>query len=439
MSYAIGGRSGNRGQCAQPCRRVYRLVDRSGNTVVDDRHLLSLRDLNLTEDLPALLDAGVSSFKIEGRLKDKTYVMNVVGHYRQKLDALQEDRGLRAASSGKVIFDFQPNPLKTFNRGFTSYFMHGRKSPVGSPDTPKSLGEPVGRVLKVGRNFFTLDGKIEIHRGDGLCFFDKKNALAGTTVNDVQNTSIFPAKMEGLVVGMPVFRNHDHAFLTALEKSKTERKIGVRFRLAETMAGLALFVQDDDGNEAMQAMQVEKVAAEKPEQALAAIEKQINRLGGTPYECKFVRVDLQIPYFIPLGTLNALRRSALEQLDQQRAENLPRFQRRLQRSDTPYPETELTYFGNVLNRKAEAFYRRHGVTSIEPAAESGLDMHRRKVMTTKHCIKHQMGWCLRYSGKEPVLPRPQDPLSLIDEQGQVYPLLFQCARCEMEIYFGEVE
>jgi putative protease len=434
MSYAAGGRSGNRGQCAQPCRKPYKLVDRTGAVLQENRYLLSLRDLNLTPDLPALLDAGVCSFKIEGRLKDKTYVMNVVGHYRQQIDRLLEGRSQRAAASGRVIFDFTPDPLKTFNRGYTEYFLHGRKEPVGSPDTPKSLGEPLGSVARLGRGFFTLDGGSEVHRGDGLCFFNKRRELVGTTINDVQGRNIFPDKMEGLAVGLQVFRNHDHVFLSQLEKSQTERKIGVRFRLAATQTGLALFAQDEDGNESMATLACEKTPAEKPEQALATIDKQLRRLGGTEFDCTYIRVDLPEVYFIPMGTLNALRRAALEDLAQQRLENVPRRLGGAVKNETPYPVQELTFQGNVLNQTAAAFYRRHGVTKIEPAAESGLDLRARKVMTTRHCIKHQLGWC----PKENKTVKLQEPLALVDEQGRTFPLRFNCAECQMEVYFLEL-
>jgi 23S rRNA 5-hydroxycytidine C2501 synthase len=438
MSYALGGRSGNRGQCAQPCRRPYRLIDGSGAVVEDQRYLLSLRDMNQSDALGDLLDAGVRSFKIEGRLKDKTYVMNVVGHYRQKLDALLSGRGLRAASSGRVHFDFAPNPRKTFNRGFTSYFLRGRKAPVGAPDTPKATGEPVGRVTKLGRGSFTLDGQIELHSGDGLCFFNQQRELVGTSVNDAQGRVIRPAKMDGLSVGTLIFRNHDHQFLSQLEKSKTERKIAIRLRLAETISGLALFAQDEDGNEAMFALPLEKTRAEKPEQAVAAIEKQLNKMGGTEFECSFVRSDLSEELFVPLGALNALRRGVLEALAAERAANYPRQTGGARRSETQYPERALDYQGNVLNEKARAFYQRHGVEQIEPAAESGLDMTGRLVMTTRHCIKHQLGACPRYPDPKAQAVRTlEEPLTLLDEQGNKFPLRFNCKKCEMEVYFLE--
>ncbi len=434
MSYALGGRSGNRGQCAQPCRRPYQLVDHTGAVLEAERYLLSLRDLNLSQDLAALLDAGVRSFKIEGRLKDKSYVMNVVGAYRQRLDALLAGQAhtLKPAASGKVVFDFNPDPQKTFNRGFTQYFLHGRKEPVGSPDTPKALGEPLGKVVKLARGAFSLDGAVEVYRGDGLCFFNKQRELQGTTVNDVQGRLIYPERLEGLITGTLVYRNHDHQFLSMLEKSQTGRKIAVRFRLAETATGLALFAQDEDGNEAMFTLPCEKTPAEKPEQALATLEKQLQKLGGTPFTCSFVRNDLSAAYFIPVSLLNALRRGVLEALQAQRLENFPRQQGGAVVNDAPYPEKELSYWGNVLNAQARAFYQRHGVTHIAPAAESGLDMRGRKVMTTRHCIKYQLGWC----PKENRSIRLQEPLALVDAQGNRYPLRFNCGTCQMEVYFN---
>jgi putative protease len=463
MSYALGGRSGNRGQCAQPCRRPYRLLDAAGKEVAAASaagpHLLSLRDLNLTEELPALLDAGVTSFKIEGRLKEKPYVMNVVGHYRQRLDALLDGRGMRPAASGRVVFDFAPNPAKTFNRGFTRYFIGGRREPVGSPETPKALGEPAGRVTRIRGGAFTLDGSLEIHRGDGLCFFNPARELVGSTVNDVRGGWVALDRMEGLAVGAAVYRSHDHLFLSALEKSETARKIRVRFRLAASMLGFALFAQDEDGCEAMFVMPGERILAEKPEQALSTIEKQLRKLGGTPFECDFVRIDLPEAYFLPLSTLNALRRGALEALERQRAEETPRptggalgsgalgsgaldsgalgngaSLRGAPSPSVPFPQASLGFEGNVLNRRAREFYQRHGVTHFEPAAESGLDLRGRRVMTTKHCIMHQLDLCRKYNPNARAIPAPEAPLSLVDAQGVVYPLRFRCRECEMDVY-----
>jgi 23S rRNA 5-hydroxycytidine C2501 synthase len=436
LSYALGGRSGNRGQCAQPCRRLYRLVDGKDKILQDYRHLLSLRDLNLSNQLQDLLDAGIRSFKIEGRLKDQAYVMNVVGFYRQKLDAILSGTPYRPASSGTVRLDFSPNPAKTFNRGFTTYFLQGKGAPLTSWDTPKSLGETLGKITAVHRRSFTLDSSIPVQRGDGLCFLDPKRELRGTAVNDVQEGNIFPDKLEGMAVGTQIYRNHDHTFLNALEKSQAARKILVHFILKQFPGGLHLSVQDSDGNQAAFSLEAALTAAEKPETALASVEKQLRKLGGTGYECSKIQVQwIQVP-FVPVATLNALRRGALEALDQVREANRPRLTGgKIEPNDIPFPAAVLSFEGNILNHKAEAFYRRHGVTSFESAAESGLNLHGRKVMTTRYCIKHELGACPKQKGARP--SALVEPLSLIDEQGNRFPLSFNCSRCQMEVYFQE--
>jgi putative protease len=298
------------------------------------------------------------------------------------------------------------------------------------------VGEPLGRVTQLGKNWFSLDGGGELHRADGLCSYIPQRGLAGTTVNEVQGGQIYPEKMEGLAVGVLVFRNHDHLFLSALEKSKTERKIVVRFRLAPSREGLALFAQDGEGNEGMFALPLERMPAEKADQASAAIDTQLRKLGGTEFECDFIRDDLPEPQYIPLSALNALRRGALEDLANDRLRNFPRQSGKAIQNNAPYPQQTLSFEGNVLNARARAFYQRHGVTAIEPAAESGLDLHGRKVMTTRHCIKHQMGWCKTYPNpKAPPSTPPEEPLALVDESGQRFPLRFKCAECVMEVLF----
>lgn len=437
LSCALGGRSGNRGQCAQPCRREYDLLDRAGQVVIPRRYLLSLRDLNLSQDLGALLDAGVTSFKIEGRLKDKTYVMNVTAHYRRKLDALLPRRGLQPLAAGRVELDFDPDPRKGFNRGFTRHFLHGRREPVGSPDTPKSLGEPLGRVQALSAQSFTLDGEAEIVPGDGLCFFNRQRELCGLAVSRAEGRTVFSPPPAGLEAGTLVYRNHNQAFTAQLEHSKSRRRIPVRLRLAETRAGLALLAQDEEGNEAMATAELEFIPAEKPQQAAEAIERQLRRLGESDFECVYLRSDLPDPRFIPLGVLNGLRRDVLEALAQERAQAYNRPQAVIQPNDTPYPQRTLGFEGNVLNPLAERFYRRHGVEEVHPAAESGLDLQGERVMVTKHCLRHQYGWCATFPNpKAPPIPRPEEPLALRDGDGRLFPLRFNCAACVMEVWFG---
>ncbi len=422
LSYAQGGRSGNRGQCAQPCRKAYRLYDASGQQLSPEKHLLSLRDLNLSHDLGALLDAGVTSFKIEGRLKDQAYVTNVVRHYRTALDTELAARGLRRSASGTSRADFTPDVGKTFNRGYTSYFLHGRDAAVGAPDTPKMVGEPVGTVATVGRYRVSVDGGVPLHNGDGLCFFTPACTLAGTVVNGVNGNIVTVSSTEGLAAGTALFRNHDHAFLTALAKAEITRAIAVDFTLRPTPDGVALHVRDADGVDAVATTACDDTPAQKPEAALATIHAQLGKCGGTEFACASVTVETGARFF-PVAILNALRRDALVALRAARTVARPVAVGGVKRNDAPFPATKLAFTGNVLNRQAAAFYQRHGVTTIEPAAESGLDMHGRTVMTTRHCIRRALGLC----------HRPAEPLLLVDEEGRRLGLRFACMRCEMEV------
>ena len=434
LSYAFGGRSGNRGQCAQPCRRLYSLQDAAGATLAHDKHLLSLRDLNLTEHLRELVEAGVTSFKIEGRLKNKAYVMNVVGHYRQKLDALLGDVGVRRASSGKTTLGFPPDPDKTFNRGYTTYFLHGRGAEVASPDSPKHVGEPLGQVTNVRRDSFALEKTAALHRGDGISFFGRDQELHGTVVNQIDGAAIFPEKLGGIERGLRVFRNHDHAFVSQVLRSKNQRRIAVSLRLAETAAGFRLEATDQDGVTAGHEIDCAQVWADKPTQALVVLERQLAKLGASEFCASRVDVNLsQMPH-LPLATLNALRRGLVEELRRQRLRLRPARTITHAPSDAHFPEQELSFLGNVLNQKAAAFYRRHGVERIAPAAESGLDMHGRKVMTTRFCIKYEMGFCPREPGDASRVC-PAEPWFLVDDEGRRLRLDFRCDRrdCVMEI------
>jgi collagenase-like PrtC family protease len=432
LSYVNGGRSGNRGQCAQPCRKPYALVGRDGQRIIDNRYLLSLHDLNLSASLAELVDAGVCSFKIEGRLKDKAYVMNVVGHYRRLLDAVLNERGMRAAASGAVHLDFEPDPRKTFNRGFSSYFLHGRGADIAALDTPKSLGEPLGRVAAVGARSFTLEpGTPPLHPADGLCFFKDQKELSGTIVNRVEGNTIFPASLEGLVPGVQVYRNHDQVFSEQLRKSQTARKMRLNFSLEAVPSGLCLTAVDEDGNRASFSLETVLEPAQQVEKARETISRQLNKLGETDFECAGINHGLDPLPFIPVSTLNALRRGAMEQLAAVRELNRPRTVGGAVYNNAPYPEKRLAFTGNVLNELAVQFYHHHGVETIEPAAESGLDLTGRVVMTTKTCLRYQLNACPRQ-------PNPQklpEPLKLVDEQGVEYPLRFNCPACVMEVYF----
>jgi putative protease len=432
MSYAIGGRSGNRGSCAQPCRRRYTLKDKAGKTIIQDRYLLSIKDLNLSEYIEQLIDAGVTSFKIEGRLKEADYVANVVGYYRQKLDAVLAARGLQKSSSGRIQMNFQPDPEKTFNRGYTDYGIAGRARKIGSIDTPKSLGQYIGTVVSTDKTTFVLNTDIALHNGDGLCFFADNN-LAGTTVNGVEGRRIRPRSMEGIHAGVKVYRNFDIEFGRKLDMMPAERKIGVSITLCESPDGMQIEGRDEDGVVAVVEHSVAKQPADKPETAQKAIETQLAKLGNTIFECADVRVELSTMYFFPVAVLNEMRRGLVQKLIEVRlASRKPvAAAKAVNKSPALYLEKQIGYCGNVLNEKARIFYRKHGVEVTEPAAEAGLDMKGRQVMTTKYCLREQLGLC---PGKSPA--ESAEALLLVDEDGREFRVEFQCDVCGMVIYYA---
>ena len=429
LSYAIGGRSGNRGACAQPCRNPYSLMDGSGSTLIKDRHLLSIHDLNQTEHLGELIEAGVTSFKIEGRLKDKNYVRNVVSHYRQVLDRLQ----VQKSSSGFAEPGFIPDPNKTFNRGYCDYFITGQRRSIGSPETPKMIGEPLGKVQTIKKESFTLDTPADLHNADGLSFFTESGQLSGTLVNRVDGPWITPAKMDGLSRGLMLYRNFDKAFMDRLEHSRSERRIPVEMTLRETAEGYRLELCDGDGISAAAELPSEHIPAQKPEQACQTIEKQLSKLGETEFTCTGLHIQIDPLPFLPVSFLNDLRRAAVIALQNARSEHRPQLRSAaIVPNSASYPLKEISYLGNVLNEKAAAFYRRHGVEKIEPAAESGLDMTGRKVMTTKYCLKFELGACPRHNGEKKL----SEPLTLVDSEGHRLELKFNCRECVMEVFFA---
>jgi len=397
MSYAAGGRSSNRGQCAQPCRRRYTLKDDRGNTVAQDRHLLSLKDLNLSDHLEKLIDAGVTSFKIEGRLKDIPYVTNTVGFYRRKLDDLLARKNLSRSSSGSVRLDFEPDPAKTFNRGFTDYGLTGSASDWGAMDTPKSIGQCIGTVARVEGPCFILDGPHELHNADGICFFDAQRNLMGTVVNRVEGRRIYPQEIRAIRAGQKIYRNYDRVFSAKLTGEVAHRTIGLTMVLRDAPDGLALSGTDEDGNQATVPIAGQWQPAQKEEAARATILTQLAKLGNTIFACTDVH-------------------------------HRPRLTGGVSRNTVPYPQKHLTYRGNVLNAKAQAFYQRHGVETIERAAESGLDMSGRLVMTTKLCLRRELGLC-----RGAKTPPKTEPWILQDEEERQYNVRFRCGPCGMEI------
>ena len=437
ISHAHTGRSANRGECAQECRLPYRLEDAQGRVIGNDKHYLSLKDNDQSANLRALINAGISSFKIEGRYKDLPYVKNATAHYRQLLDEILLDMPEYAkTSSGISTFSFTPQPEKTFNRSATDYFVNGRKSDIGAFDTPKFAGEEVGKVTKVAANFFEVDSKIELHNGDGLCFFDVHKELVGMRINNVEGHRLFPNEMpEDMRRGMTVYRNRDHAFMRLLEKDSAVRKIVVDMHFYETVDGFALCVTDGDGFSATAFCQQEKTPAQSPEKVDANLRENLGKLGATDFELKSVTLDIAQPWFVPASSLNALRRDAIEQLEQIR---LSGYQRPAKRAPVQppvlYPEDTLTYLANVYNKKARAFYEKHGVKMIAAAYEANQELGEVPVMITKHCLRFSHGMCPKEAkgviGVQGTVTA--EPMTLINGNDR-FTLKFDCKACEMHV------
>ena len=430
MSQAAAGRSGNRGVCAQPCRHAYTLTDGDGKTVLENKHLLSIKDLSLSGAIPDLVTAGITSFKIEGRYKDAGYVKNITAAFRLEIDRfLSGNPGYRRASSGETIPGFAPDVEKTFNRGYTQYFTSGGRDKIGAIDTPKSLGKAIGTVTAVERGFFRMKGD-RVSNGDGLCFFTPSGALSGFRVNRVEDGRIYPNSMGGLAKGDRLYRNHDHEFSRLLEKAAAVRKIGVSLRFEQDQDRISLEAVDEDGNRATADMDVAYQAPRNPEMALNQTTGQLSSTGTTIYAVKDISLDPPQPGFLPHSALNHLRREVLDRLMTIR---LTRYQPKAVSfipNTVPYPETTVDYHANVLNRHAERFYARHGAAVIEPALERGGDPLGKIVMTTRYCIRHQLDACPRYAKKAISL---KEPLQLTDGK-QRYRLSFDCRRCVMHVH-----
>lgn len=427
LSAALSGRSANRGECAQYCRLPYTMVDAKGKAILSDKHLLSLKDMNRADQLEALLDAGVSSLKIEGRLKDVTYVKNVTAYYRQKLDSLFRRRPeYRRSSSGTSTYTFDPVVEKSFNRGFTPFFLQGRTADITAFDTPKSLGEPVGMVKEIKANSFILAGISALHNGDGLAFFNARGELEGFRVNRVEANRVFPLTMPAVRPKTTIYRNFDQSFEKLLSKPSAERKLAVSVEFAEHAAGFTLEMTDETGAGVCIAESFAKEPARRSQEE--NIRAQLSKLGNTPFEATEVRISLSGDWFVPSSFLAEMRRRAVERLLAVRKIRYRRQEvRRLPEAVSfPYPEPRLTYLANVANRKAEAFYKAHGVKSVAPAFEIAPPAGA-VLMFTKHCLRYSLGWC-------PVCQRQkspyEEPYFLVYKDTRLR-LEFDCKACRM--------
>jgi len=408
LSQFLGGRSANRGECAQPCRKKYSLLDENGNYLIRNKHLLSLKDFNASKHLKKLCEIGVKSFKIEGRLKDETYIKTVVTKYRQELDKIS-----KKTSSGKIITDFTPMLEKAFNRGFTDYFLEKRNHCYNF-DTPKSLGEKLGKVKIVGKDYFELEKNVPLNPQDGLCFIDK-DGLQGCLVNKTVGKKIFPNRMPVLNIGDTIYRNSDIAYEKALTNAKIQRKIEIDISIMPD--GITL--SDEDGN----TINVTIPTGETPKNQQKANETfltQLKKTGDTEFEIKNLKIKCDLP-FLPISVINEFRRNIFTLLMDERLKNYPKKIQSPLKSAI-YLQQELDYRANVLNESAKNFYYNCCCEVKEPALEKELPHRIVELMRTKHCLKYACGMC-------------QKPIQLFlqDEKGVKFPLKFDCENCEMII------
>ena len=432
ISQVLKGRSANRGECAQLCRLPYDLVDGKGRIIVEGKHLLSLRDMAQHDRLEQMMAAGVSSFKIEGRLKDVSYVKNVVAYYRRAIDKVIERHPdlYRRTSYGNVDLTFEPAIEKSFNRGFTHYFLDQRQPKDGtamaSIDTPKSQGEYLGRALRCSGNRLTIDTRVALANGDGLSFVDNKGQFSGARVNRVLGGgSVLLRERADIPHGTRIYRTADKAFNDLLAKPSATRTVAVDAELRYRGGMLSLTLDDERGNRVAHTIMCELQPATKPQEERQIAE--LAKLGGTIYRLNEVQVPGDI--FIPASLLAKLRREAIELLDRTHRITRPIDKRRNEDLSVPFPATKLEPADNVANRLAEQLYRDHGVTDIIRALETGTaTTASTPLMHTRYCIRRQLGACLKYKNAT-ALPRDL----YLKTGSTLLRVNCNCKTCEMQL------
>ena len=440
MSVANGERSANRGSCAQNCRLPYELTDGTGKTLIQTAHLLSIKDLDLSDQLPSLIASGICSFKIEGRLKDIVYVKNNTSYLRKRLDDFLENNTdkYQKASSGRTFYNFEPKMDRSFNRGYTDYFVNKRKEKIGSWDTPKSQGQYIGKVIAAKANGYIIENSEILNNADGLYFVNAQGEADGAQVNIIVNGVVVLNNMKSIDVGTLVYRNSDAEFIKMVEQEKSAiRKIGVHLQFTETSEGFRLLATDEDGHQSKMTMVSEKTLANSTESVIPNITKNLAKTGNTVFIVDDIQVDFMENWFLPISKVNEIRREVLEQLIEIRIAQYHREVFQITKTDHPYPVDKLDFTFNVSNQLARNFYKRHGVKDIEKAFELQWDPGKSRVMVTKYCVKYELGKCARFQ-RATMGEKLVEPLTL--KHGEIeYKLKFNCKPCEMEIWEKDAE
>ena len=425
LSRSQSPRSGNRGECSQPCRLTYDLVTESGNVIIKGKHLLSVKDFDLSERIGELIDAGVMSFKIEGRLKDDNYVKNIVAYYRKKIDeALATRPHCAPLSSGHSEVEFTPDPKKSFTRDGGEYMYLGKRRGVASFDTPKAVGEYIGSVAVVGKRDLRIVSRTPLSAGDGLCFI-AKDGIIGTNINRVEGDKIEPNRIDGIKPGMEVYRNYDHRFSQSVERSRSRRTIGVECTLRLEESGIVATFTDEDGNSATVERNVALDRANNSAKMRAVAEEQMAKSGDSIFRVKAVEIVGE-EFFATAKLLAEIRREALAELASIRADVALPHDIRTDNGTAQYPLKRLTPQHNVVNSLARQFYYNHGVEHIVEGLDSWASTHGERVMESSYCIRREIGECLKRGSKL------KEPLYL--EHGRHrYRLDFDCAKCMMSL------
>lgn len=428
LSAALTRRSANRGECAQFCRLPYTLIDGDGKTIALNQHLLSLKDLNQSSRLEDLIDAGASSFKIEGRLKDISYVKNITAYYRREIDKIIARRSneFRRSSDGVTTLSFTPNPYKSFNRGFTHYFLDGRTDcPIIQPHTPKSTGEYIGTVERVINNrTFRIKSHEKLNNGDGLCYINRQGIFCGFRLNRTDKDILYAASPQDIAEGTKIYRNSDYIFDTMLQRTTAQRYIEIEITLSEQPCGFALSVTDGK-NTITHRCDAEKTPSRNTQTARQ--QQELSKLGNTPYRATNIHIRLSRDYFIPPSLLSKWRREAIEWFDRCRRIAYRTERRKKVVTSPRWHTTTADYRTNIANSHSEAFYRSHGVEDCKPAFEIST-VKNGELMRTRHCIRHYLGACLKTSDADKLVA----PLTLMQDNVALS-LHFDCKHCEMVI------
>ena len=426
LSRTTSERSGNRGECSQPCRLEYDLEDEQGRKIIEGKHLLSVRDMNLSMRLGEMIDAGVTSFKIEGRLKDRVYIRNIVSLYRRLLDVeIARREGVMRSSVGRSTTEFEPNAAKSFTRGASEYFFDGKVRGVASFDTPKAMGERIGAVVRYDRRGLMLDCDHDLATGDGVCFVSH-GTLYGTNINGVEGRSVRLNNDEGIAVGVTLYRNYNRHFVSAVERSRIRRSVDITMRVEFLTEAVMLTATDIEGVTATCSVACDTQEVRDAVKGEAALRQQLSRTGDTIFDVRDVEiVNLR---FVPMSVVGALRREVLGKLLEARiahADNLPR--RVFIEREATYPSVVLAPQDNVTNRIAREFYEAHGVERIAEGLDCRATMVGECVMQSSYCIRREIGECL--------LQRPKYRGKLYLVRGSKrYALRFDCKACKMMVF-----